>query len=193
MTARLSLIAHAATQAQRSAAFPLDEPVIEGEKTKAATQDAKLPRADRVWCAPEQRTRQTSLMLGFDAVTEERLRDCDYGRWRGRKMEEVQAEDPDGLMAWLSSPGSVPHGGESVEGLISRMGGWMDEQDGMKHTIAISHPAVIKAAIVYALHLEPKNFWRFDIAPLSLTDLRLNGRVWTVRCCGCPLSAAHVL
>ena len=55
----------------------------------------------------------------------------------------------------------------------------------MIHTIAVTHPAVIRAAIVHALQVPLPAFWRFDIAPLSLTDLRFNGGVWSVRCAGC--------
>jgi broad specificity phosphatase PhoE len=115
------------------------------------------------------------------------LRDCDYGTWRGRKMEAVQSEDPQGFLAWLTDPNSAPHGGESIERLIGRVGSWIDAQSAVKHTIAVTHPAVIKAALIYALRVPSLNFWRFDIAPVTLTDLRLNRDVWTVRCSGCSL------
>lgn len=65
----------------------------------------------------------------------------------------------------------------------------MDERPGMKHTIGVTHPAVIRAAIVYALRLPSQNFWRFDIAPLTLTDLRFSRDQWTLRSVGCALNA----
>ncbi|HEY1648242.1 MAG TPA: histidine phosphatase family protein [Terracidiphilus sp.] len=188
MTARLSFIAHAATEAQRQAAFPLDEPITEREQARIAALGRNIPKAEQIWSGPELRTQQTSRMLGFSAMIADGLRDCDYGRWRGRKMEEVEHEDPQGFLAWLAEPNSAPHGGESVERLIGRVGSWMAERSGVKHTIAVTHPSVIRAALVYALHLPPLNFWRFDIAPLTLTDLRFNRDVWTVRCAGCSLS-----
>ena len=187
MTARFTFIAHAATEAQRHAAFLLDEPVAEREIARIATLNWTAPRSQLVVSAPETRTRQTSHALGLQAAVTEELRDCDYGTWRGRKMEEVESEDPQGFLAWLADPNSTPHGGESIESLIGRVGFWMAEQSAVKHTIAVTHPAVIRAAIVYALRLPSLNFWRFDIAPVTLTDLRLNHDVWTMRCSGCSL------
>jgi broad specificity phosphatase PhoE len=55
------------------------------------------------------------------------------------------------------------------------------------HTIAVTHPAVIRAAILNSLQSPPESFWRIEIAPLSVTDLRYNGRLWTTRSTGCSL------
>jgi broad specificity phosphatase PhoE len=188
MTARLSFIAHAATEAQRHAAFPLDELITERELARVAKLGPKIPKAEQIWSAPEQRAQQTSRILGLSAVLADGLRDCDYGKWHGRSIEDVQSEDPDGFLEWLTVPNSAPHGGESIESLIDRVGKWMDQQSDLRHTIAVTHPAVIRAAIVYALRLPFQNFWRFDIAPVTLTDLRLSRDVWTMRCSGCWFS-----
>jgi broad specificity phosphatase PhoE len=40
-------------------------------------------------------------------------------------MEEVQQEDPNGILSWLTDPGATPHGGESIDALIGRVGSWM--------------------------------------------------------------------
>jgi broad specificity phosphatase PhoE len=186
-SSRLSLISHATTEAQRLAAFPLDEPVLANEIAKAKGLNLKIPAAAQVWSSPEQRTQQTSRALGLALTLAEGLRDCDYGRWRGRKMNEVQIEDEEGIFAWLSDPTAAPHGGESIEQLVGRVGRWMDEQRTVRHTIAVTHPAVIRCAVVHALQTAVKTFWRIDIAPLTVTDLRFNGNAWTLRCLGCPL------
>ena len=185
-SSRLTLISHAATEAQRRAAFPVDEPVLEREVAKIKGLLWTAPARVQGWSAPEQRTQQTSQMLGLPVTIAEELRDCDHGQWRGRAMEEVQGQDPDGILAWLTDPSSMPHGGESLEALIQRVGRWMNEQCAGKDTIAVTHPAVIRAAIVYGLQIPSQLFWRFDIPPLTMTDLRFS-RLWTVRCLGCPL------
>jgi broad specificity phosphatase PhoE len=179
---RVTLIAHAPTEAQRLAAFPADEPVanIDGFVWSA-------PRAQRVFSGPERRTRQTAEALGLSAEVASELRDCDYGTWSGLTLSQVEQRQPEDVIAWLSDPGAAPHGGESILQLIGRVGRWLDEQSAMEHWIAVTHPAVIRGAVVYALQAAPAAFWRVDVAPLSLTDLRWNGRVWTVRCCGCAL------
>jgi broad specificity phosphatase PhoE len=190
-TSRLTFISHAATEAQRRAAFPLDEPALEREIAKMTGLGWKVPASARVWSAPEQRTQQTSRILGLSVELADGLRDCDYGRWRGRKMDDVQTEDQPGILAWLGDPSAVPHGGESVESLVGRVGSWMDEQRAVKYTIAITHPAIIRAAVVHALQIPLHAFWRIDIAPLTVTDLRFNANVWTLRYSGCPLRKAR--
>jgi broad specificity phosphatase PhoE len=188
MTARFSLISHAGTEAQRNAAFPLDEPITERERIRMAGLDGNMPKAEKMWSAPEQRAQQTFRILGLSGMSEDELRECDYGNWQGRRMEDVQADAPEGFMEWLTVPKSAPHGGESIEHLVHRVGKWMDDQSGVRHTIAVTHPAVVRAAIVHALRLPLQNFWRFDISPVTLTDLRFTGSVWTVRCVGCSIS-----
>ena len=187
MNARLTLVAHAATTAQRQAAFPLDEPITEREISRIAALNWSVPRAERIWSAPEQRAQETARLLGLEATVADGLRDCDYGRWRGRSMDEVQSADPEGILAWLTDPSSAPHGGQSIEDLIERVGRWIDQQRGVSHTLAVTHPAVIRAAIVRVLQLPAQTFWRLDIAPLSLTDLRFNQSGWALRCFGCAL------
>jgi broad specificity phosphatase PhoE len=184
---RLTLISHAATEAQRRAAFPLDEPVLELESARLTGLNWSAPATTQVWSAPEQRAQQTSRMLGLAVTLADGLRECNYGRWSGRQMNAVQSETPEGILAWLTDPGAAPHGGESIDDLIARTGTWMVEHRDVKHTVAVTHPAVIRAAIVHALRIPALAFWRFDIAPLTLTDLRFNRNVWTVRCSGCPL------
>jgi broad specificity phosphatase PhoE len=187
---RLTLISHAATEAQRRSAFPIDEPVMEREITKISGLNWRAPSTALVWCGPEQRTQQTSRILGLSVMIADGLRDCDYGRWRGRKMDEVQAEDQEGLLAWLSDPTAAPHGGESLESLVVRVGIWMDEQRIAKHTIAVTHPAIVRAAVVHALRIPPQIFWRVDVEPFTMTDLRCHNNVWTLRSLGSSLRKA---
>ena len=185
---RLSLISHAATAATRAAAFPLDEPIEAEEAAKAASAAAKLRPAERVWTSPAPRARQTAAALGFDATAEPRLRDCDFGRWAGQRLSALQAAEPHAVAAWLGDPAAAPHGGESVLDLLRRVASWLDERAAERgHGIAITHPAVIRAAVVHAMGAPPTSFWRIDVEPLSLTDLRRGPQHWTLRATGCPL------
>lgn len=191
MTTRLTLISHAPTQAQRRAAFPADESLEEQEFAKVAALGWQAPRVQGIWSAPERQTQQTAQALGLSATIAPELRDCDYGAWRGRELDELQSAEPESVMAWLTDAAASPHGGESIVDLINRVGRWLDEQRDAGHTLAVTHPAVIRGAIVHALQTQAQSFWRIDIAPLSLTDLRFNGRVWTVRSTACPLQTAE--
>ena len=187
LPARLTLISHAATLAVKRASFPLDEPVIGEELQKIATFGWTAPRAQQVCSGPETRVQQTAEALGLDWTVASEIADVNYGIWSGKGIEEVHALDPIGLAAWLTDVEAAPHGGESFRQVIERIGNWMENQTHAGHTLAVTHPAVVRAAILYAMQAPPSSFWRLEIAPLSITDLRYNGRLWTVRSIGSPL------
>jgi broad specificity phosphatase PhoE len=187
LPARITFISHGATSALRRAAFPLDEPVIAEELEKIAAIGWTAPRAQQVLCGPEQRARQTAEALGLQPDWSIEIGDVDFGSWVGRELEDIQTADPSGLAAWFTDMEVSPHGGESFVQLIARVGNWMQRQTVAGHTVAVTHPSVVRAAILCCLAAPHNSFWRVDIAPLSITDLRFNGKVWTVRSIGCPL------
>jgi broad specificity phosphatase PhoE len=178
MSARLLLISHAATSATRRAGFPLDE----GIEPVVGPKPGDLPRADRFCCAPERRTLETASLLGLTPEVEPLLRDIDLGDWAGRGFDEMLSVDPSGIAAWTKDPAAAPHGGETVENLCIRVSQWMEPQNRAGgRIIAVTHPAVIRAAIAFALEVDPLGFWRIDIGPLTQVDLRGDGRRWNLR------------
>jgi broad specificity phosphatase PhoE len=189
MTARLTLICHASTDAVRRAAFPADEPLDRHDQSDAAELANRLPSADRCWTSPELRTRQTAELLKLDAISLSVLRECDYGAWTGYTFEQVLARDPQAIDIWLRDPAAAPHGGESLLGVMQRVGKWLDGENAIdQRTIVVTHAAVVRAAIVHAIEATPKSFWRIDIAPLSVTRLSgRNGR-WNLTSAGCSVS-----
>lgn len=130
----------------------------------------------------------TAIGLDISASISEDLCDCDFGSWRGRELGQVQKEDPTGVVSWLTDPAAAPHGGESIEALVKRVKGWLDRQRDTGHTIVVTHPSIIRSAIVLVLNAPLQSFWRVDVAPISLTDLRYNGSIWTLRSAGTKLS-----
>jgi broad specificity phosphatase PhoE len=186
MTAWLIFISHGSTEALRSARFPADEPLDERGAARAAALADALPKAGRCLASPELRTRQTAEALGLNADVEPALRDCNYGRWRGRTFDDVQASEPQAIASWLRDPAAAPHGGESTVNLIGRLGEWLAaEQMRDQRAIVITHPAVIRAAIVYAIEAAPQSSWRIDIAPLSITRLSGTQGRWNLSAAGC--------
>ncbi len=177
---RLVLLRHASTTAVRRAAFPLDEPLDPAGEAAARALAGRLGRADAV-CSDTLRARATAAALGLDARPELRLAECDFGRWAGRSLAEVHAEDPDGAVAWMTDPGAAPHGGEPLAAFAARVAGWLDEQaaeDG--RTVAVTHGGVVKAAVVRALGAPFEAFWRVDAAPLHTTELVAHEGRWTL-------------
>jgi broad specificity phosphatase PhoE len=176
---RLTLVSHAMTDAMAAGRFPTDEPVNALGRRQVnpgidfgATEFVTL-------CGPEQRCVQTAELLGLHPTIDPPLADLDFGRWRGEVLGGVLPAD---LAVWLTEPTSAPHGGESVVALIERVGRWLESLTASRsRTVAVTHPAVIRAAILLALDAPPKSFWRIDITPASRTEMHFRGHVWTVR------------
>jgi broad specificity phosphatase PhoE len=186
MTARLTLLCHGSTAAVRAAAFPRDEPLDHHGKTGAAALVGYLPSADYCVTSPELRTRQTSEALGLSANVQPVLRECDYGRWAGKKFSEIVAAEPDAANSWLRDPAAAPHGGEPIIDLMGRVAKWLaDEKARDQQSIAITHSTIIRAAIIHAMDAPPQSFWRVDIGPLSVTRLSSKDDRWNISCCGC--------
>lgn len=176
---RLTLVSHAMTDAMAAARFPADEPLNEAGRRQAEAVAGLDIRGSRQLVGPEARARQTAELLGLDATVEPRLADLDCGRWRGQTLAAVPAAD---LEAWLTDPAAAPHGGESVVELTERVAGWLASLiEGPSRTVAVTHPAVIRAAIGAALDIGPKSFWRIDVAPVGQTTMHHRNGRWTLR------------
>ena len=175
---RLTLVSHAMTDAVSAGRFPTDEP-LNSVGHRQVDASIELGVADAVFCAPEKRTRQTAELLGLQADVDNRLADLDCGRWRGDVLGGVRPAD---LAIWLTDPTRAPHGGETVVELVDRVRAWMDSLTARRGSfIAVTHPAVVRAAILVALDAPAKSFWRIDVAPVSRTVMHFRGHAWTLR------------
>ncbi len=176
---KLDLISHGVTEASRAARFPADEPLTPAGRAALADRAVEPPAGALVLAGPERRTRETARLLGLDAAPLSTLRDLDAGAWRGA---ELGLPGPEQVGRWLTEPGYREHGGESVLDMIERARGWLDEvvSEARPHTVAVTHPAVIRAVLVVTLDAAPESFWRFDVAPGA--RVRLHHRTaWTLR------------
>ncbi len=187
MSVRLGLICHAATAATRAARFSGGDEALEPRgQTAAASMAGTLGRVDAAWSSPARAARQTAAALGLDAAAETSLADLDCAGWVGRGLEEVAAETPAALAAWLGDPDAAPHGGETLRALLARVETWLDGQrhgggdKGGRRVVAVTHAAVMRAAIVVALEAPATAFWRLDVAPLCRATLQSRGRGWTL-------------
>ncbi len=189
MSVSLSLICHGATEATRRAAFPQDEPLDPQSQARAALLGTTLRRVDHAMTSPAARARQTAAAFGLDPAVDPMLADADYGRWAGRPMEAIEAEEPDALMKWIADADTAPHGGESVAQVVARMACWLDQMSRLQGKIvAIAHAANLRAALVTVLNAELQAFWRIDAGPFCRLNLQARGGMWTLRSIG-PLRA----
>ena len=178
---RLTLICHARTVAQKRARLPLDEPLDMDWQAARGSRAGAFKRPPLLLGGGETRVRQTAALFGNDLRHVPALDDCDFGRWRGLSIDHLQQNEPLALQAWLDDPHSAPHGGESVAQLIQRVGCWLDSLGSHPgHYLAVTHPWVIRAAMIHVLQCSPSAFQMIDVEPLSATELRFNGR-WRLR------------
>ena len=179
MALRLTLVSHAATGALKKARFAADEPIeIDGESDEKL--NVCVGRRTRFIHGPELRTRQTAALFSQVSQPDDALRDYDFGRWKGCALDEIARDQQDALTHWMTDWQAAPHGGESVEQLFHRVRLWMDGLTGDGHVVAITHPFILRAALMRVLQCPPSAFHSIDVEPMSAVDLRFNG-IWRMR------------
>ncbi len=175
---RLTFVCNASTAAIRRAAFPLDEPL--DQFGIADVRKMRLAKPDSAVTSPLLRARQTAELLKLDATADAALRDLDYGRWAGKTIAEVDAAERTAFAQWFGDPEVAPHGGESVAALFARVRKFLGTlSDGT--IVAVTHAAVIRAAVAIALDAPLSSFWKIDIAPLGRVSLNGDGARWWLR------------
>ncbi|GGK17697.1 phosphatase [Streptomyces camponoticapitis] len=144
---------------------------------------AGLPLA-AVVSSPLQRCLETVQPLvearpGIGTHQEERISECDYGDWSGRKLAEL-ADDP--LMAVVQQhPSSAAFpGGESMRGMQARavdaVRDWNARVEAEHGEDAVflmcSHGDIIKSLVADALGMHLDLFQRIHADPCSVTAIR---------------------
>ncbi len=183
MSTRLLLIAHAGTSATRHATFARGEGLDPRGLQTALASAARLQlRPDVVWSSPAPAARETAEALGFEAQVDDALCDLDVGLWTGRSFSEIAQEQPDQAAAWMTDPTYASHGGESIDALIGRVAVWLAPRRSAKGMmVAVTHAAVVRAALLLTLDAPRSAFWRVDVAPLAHIVLGTNSQRWTLR------------
>ncbi|MFB7508063.1 histidine phosphatase family protein [Streptomyces broussonetiae] len=186
MPLRVTFVAAARSAPLLAERFEDDRPLDQAgwdEVQRVAGDLLPLAGAELRYCSPTPRSRATGDVLGYTPLVQPALRDCDMGRWRGLTLGEAMAREPDAVDAWLADPRATPHGGESLLAFISRVGGWLDTrpaEDGAR-IVAVAEPAVVRAALVYALKAPPATYWNIDVRPLSTTSVTGRAGRWNLR------------
>lgn len=173
---QVRLVAHAPTTALRATRCGAGDDDLDAAGRAAARALAggrdPLGRPDVVYTGPAPAARQTAAALGHPAAAvHEDLAERDWGRWRGRPWKTLLTEDP-AAVRWCADPAAAPPGGESVAALRARVGRWLGRCAARGGRVAaVTHPCVIRAALLVALDLPDAGYGRLDVAPLSITRL----------------------
>lgn len=135
----------------------------------------------QVVSSPLERTHQTaSLALSTVPIElDERLIECDYGLWQGRKISELATEDLWKVVQEKPADVTFPSG-ESMASMASRAVECIREWDAKLSAehgndvvwAAISHGDVIKAICADALGMSLNDFQRIMVDPCSVSVIR---------------------
>jgi len=181
MTTRLCLICHPATPDMRAGRFPVDPPLDERGYEQAIQAGARIkqrvPNAIGL-CSPAACARQTAEAFDLRATPTPSLCDVDYGTWRGKSLAAILQEASGDAHAWLHDPFMRSHGGEAFADVILRVGTWLDALLLQGNVIAITHAAVIRAALVHVMGAPPAALFQLEAAPLSVIELRRSTQGW---------------
>lgn len=147
----------------------------------------RLPR-DAVWIATTlSRTQLTAAAIhaAIPAATkpeialERDLMEQHFGKWQGLTYAEIgafglsSAKVPNHRF-WLAPAHEVPPDGESFVDVINRVSGAvtrLNRTHAGRDIVVVAHGGSIRAALAYALNLDPEAALAFSIDPLSLTRL----------------------
>ena len=179
---RLRLVRHAATPCVRRAAFPLDEPLDIGGRRQAALLAPSLVPYEWTIASPARRATETAEAAGLPTPESDALlSECDFGTWAGRSLEEVSADDPAGVRAWLADPAARPHGGESLAQLAARVNEFLASASGREGAgVVVTHGGPVRAMVLLALEAPLSTFWRIEVAPASVTELHARDGRWSL-------------
>jgi broad specificity phosphatase PhoE len=190
MATRLTMIAQGATAASRRAAFPSDEALEPGALDGLSAP--RLWRDARVRLSPMRAASQTAQGLGLIGGVDKVLADADFGEWSGQTVSEVATTQPVLLERWITDPDFSCHGGESRAALRVRAQHFLQACAATTgQTVAVTHAAIVRAVIIEVFEAPDAAYWKLDIAPLSMTDMRHDGRRWALRQMGLPLTCAQ--
>lgn len=144
---------------------------------------AALPLATVV-SSPLQRCRETLAPLtaarpGLAVHTDDRIGECHYGDWTGRKLAELAAEPLMATVQQHPSAAAFP-GGESMRAMqhraVEAVREWnarVEEEHGADAVyLMCSHGDIIKAVVADALGMHLDLFQRVSAGPCSVTAIR---------------------
>lgn len=150
------------------------------QATAVGERLAEAPLA-AVVSSPMERCQQTAGLIRPDLppVLEDRLTECDYGAWSGRKLTELAGEELWRTVQSQPSAARFPEG-ESLPEMAARsvqaIRDW-DERITAEHGpdamwLAVSHGDVIKSIVADALGLHLDLYQRVVVDPASVTIIQ---------------------
>jgi probable phosphoglycerate mutase len=145
----------------------------------AACRLAAGARIDAVVTSPLRRAAATAAIaateLGLTAVTDDALRETDFGEWEGLTLTEIQQRWPAAVAAWQHNPQQAPPGGESFETTAQRVYQACERllRDHHGQTVlVVSHITPIKILLCRALDVPLVALYRMYLGPACINEIQ---------------------
>lgn len=152
----------------------------------------RLPRPASWLVTPLSRTRRTAEAIfaaGYPHTqpgVEPGMIEQSLGKWQGLAHAELPARLTLPQHAfWPLAGHEHPPGGESLAGVIERVGATLERLAGAhvgEDVVIVSHGGAIRAAVAHCLSIGPDNALHLSIQNLSLTRLARCAPGWRVVC-----------
>jgi len=136
-------------------------------------------KVDVLLSSSSQRVVTTAQIVGrelnipFQVVQD--LNEWNVGEWEGRAYIDIKAEQPELYGAWVRDPiVHKPPGGESIEDVYRRTSTKLDELIELhkgKRVVLVTHAGIIRSAIIKALQMDVRNFWRLVVPVGTVTRI----------------------
>lgn len=111
------------------------------------------------------------------------LREINFGAWELLSFEQIEAQDPARVRAFMETPGDVtpPGGGESWKHLAARLDPAVaDLVSRGEDVIVVAHFGPIIAQIERALGITAYQAFAHRIDPLSVTEVTVTRDIWRI-------------
>lgn len=149
----------------------------------AASRLATGTPIDAVVSSPLQRAAATAAIaageLGLTAVTDDDLRETDFGEWEGFTLAEIQQRWPAAVAAWRHNPQQAPPGGESFADTAHRVHRACDRllrDHGGQTVLVVSHITPIKILLCRALSAPLATLYRLYLGSACINEIQWHGR-----------------
>ncbi|HEY1882720.1 MAG TPA: histidine phosphatase family protein [Candidatus Cybelea sp.] len=151
----------------------------------AAADALKSKRIDRIYSSDLQRAFETAQIVGephdAEILTDERLREFDFGAWEGLTWVEIVARNPH--LYGLGSTAAkhyTPEGGESFEDVCVRVGSFLDDLGAqrLERAVVVTHAGPLHAMFTVLKLSESAaggEHLSLSFAPGSISQLRVEG------------------
>jgi broad specificity phosphatase PhoE len=148
-----------------------DIPLVEHGEQNARRLGERLRAIDfeRVLVSPLQRARRTAELAlpGTAAHVDERLLEMSFGRYEGRTVEEIRAEQP----GWTYLRDGCP-GGEGPEDIGRRADAVLADVERLRGNVALfAHSVILRVITARYLGLPPEAGRSFMLSPGALCIL----------------------